>query len=420
MGPLKRTKAQDGISAGLVWIYFALSFTRPQDWVSSLSQVPMAKIAGVLAVLAFLLSFEQIRWPMPRNTFWLLLLMGQFLLTVPMSPVWPGGAFQKALDFGKIVALFMVIVSFVTTLKRMQQLIIIQCSSAAIFSAASLWNARLHTGRLESAFGNGYSSNPNDLALGLVTILPLSLALVFLSRGWPGKLVWTLATLLMMYAVFLTGSRGGFFSLIVAGGVLLWEFAIQGRRGYLLLVAGLAALLLWQSASGTLSARLRGTFDPSQESDSSYSSAQQREQLFWRSIEVTEEYPLFGVGPGNFQVLSGNWHVTHNAFTQMSSEGGLPALFLYLLFVESGFRNTRLTKWLSRGNRAPSLIARALRASLMGYLVGACFASVAYEYPYVLVAYTTALVWIVKKSDFGSREPAEISGVPEDLSIQPS
>jgi|SRR5579862_3386739 len=416
MVSVRRRTFQERIGPGLAVAFFVLSFTRPQDWISSLSRVPMARIAAVLAVLALLFSFRQIRWPLPRNATYLLLLMGQLFATVPMSPVWPGGAFQTSLEFGRVVALFIAIVSFVTTMKRLRRLILIQCSSVVAFSAVTVWNARLKTGRLASALGSDYSSNPNDLALGLVTVFPVCLALVFLSRSVLGKTVWALGVLLMMYAVFLTGSRGGFLSLVVASAVCLWEFAIRGHRRYILLLAALAAVILWQSASSTLIARLKGTFDPSEEIESAYSSAQQREALFWRSVEVTEEHPLFGVGPGNFPVLSGNWHVTHNAFTQMSSEGGLPALLLYLLFVWSGFRNVHITKRLARGRQEPTVMARALVAGLMGYLVGACFASSAYEYPYVLVAYTTALVWIVKRSVYRSKE-VESTEIPSEVPL---
>ena len=38
---------------------------------------------------------------------------------------------------------------------------------------------------------------------------------------------------------------------------------------------------------------------------------------------------------------------SHNTFTQFSSEGGLPALILYLLILWHGFTNTRKTKRLA-------------------------------------------------------------------------
>ena len=144
-------------------------------------------------------------------------------------------------------------------------------------------------------------------------------------------------------------ARGGFITLIVITAILLFEFAIRGHRRYLLVLTALAAVVLWRSSSGMLLARLEGTFDTKENVASAYGSAQQREQLFWRSVEVTKEHPLFGVGPGNFQVISGDWHVTHNSFTQMSSEGGVPALIFYLLILWTGFKNLRKTKQLRRG-----------------------------------------------------------------------
>jgi len=83
----------------------------------------------------------------------------------------------------------------------------------------------------------------------------------------------------------------------------------------------------------------------------------------------------------------------------MSSEGGILALVLYSLILWRGFRNLRATSGLIRSQRESRLLSHALRASLVGYIVGSLFASEAYQfYPYFLVAYTAALVGIKKKS----------------------
>ena len=52
------------------------------------------------------------------------------------------------------------------------------------------------------------------------------------------------------------------------------------------------------------------------------------------------EHPIFGVGPGIFTVgeadlaksegQAAQWHVSHNSYTQVSSEMGIPGLLLYL------------------------------------------------------------------------------------------
>jgi O-antigen ligase len=172
----------------------------------------------------------------------------------------------------------------------------------------------------------------------------------------------------------------------------------------------LAGLILWQFSSGLMAGRLKGTFNQQEDTAASYGSAEARQQLFWRSLEITKQHPLFGVGPGNFQEQSGSWHVTHNAFTEMSSEGGLPAFILYVLILWGGFKNLLGTKRLARGRTESSLLARALLASLAGYVAGSVFLSVAYAFfPYFLVAYTTALFGIAKRSAVHSKVRESVS-----------
>ena len=379
-------------------LFVFICCARPQDWIPGLSTVPLAKITGILALLALLFSLRHIRHRLPREIFLLVLLVGQLFLAAMMSPVWRGGPLQTTLDFAKVLIIVIVMTVAVNTMRRLRLLIVIQATSVAVVAASAVLKGRLLVGRLEGVLGGNYS-NPNDLALAIIISLPLCVALMLLSKSRLRRVAWALAILVMTYVVFLTGSRGGFIGLIVTAAVLLFEFAIRGRRRYLLALTALVAVILWQSSSGMLLARLEGTFDTKDNAASAYSSAQQREQLFWRSVEVTKEHPLFGIGPGNFEVISGDWRVTHNSFTQMSSEGGVPALIFYLLILWSGFTNSRKTKQWTQGREELGLLARALQASLAGFVVGSLFSSVAYQmFPYFLVAYTTALLLIAKKS----------------------
>ncbi len=379
-------------------LFIVVYCARPGDWIPWLSDVPLAIISGALTLLALMFSFRQFRHSLPREVVYLILLVGQLLLAAVLSSVWRGGAVKTTFDFSKVLIIVIAITVAVNTYKRLRLLIVVQAASVAMIAVVAIVKGRLLLGRLEGMLGGNYS-NPNDLALAIVISLPLCLALLFLTRNRVLKVAWALALLMMVYAVFLTGSRGGFLSLIVVAAVCLWEFAIRGRRYYLLVLAALAGVILWESAGGMLAGRLNGTFNSDEDVASAYGSAQARQELFWRSVEVTTEHPLFGVGPGNFQVVSGSWHVTHNSFTEMSSEGGVPALILYALILWSGFTNLRAAKRLARGQIESRLLARAFRASLAGFVVGSCFASVAYQFfPYFLVTYTTALLLIAKES----------------------
>jgi putative inorganic carbon (HCO3(-)) transporter len=398
-----RRKPLVGAYASLL-LFMAVYCARPEDWIPGLSILPLAKMAGVLALLALMFSLRQIRASLPREVIYQILLVGQLFLAAAMSPVWRGGAAQLTLEFAKCFLVVIIISLAVNTTERLRQLIFIQATSVAVIAAVAVWKGHFLGGRLEGTLQANYA-DPNDLALAIIISLPLCLALLLLCRKGLQKVAWVLAILVMLYTVFLTGSRGGFISLIVTAAVFLWEFAIRGRRRYLLAFALLAGVILWQFSSGMLIGRLKGTFHPNEDTVASYDSAESRQQLLWRSVEVTKAHPLFGVGPGNFQELSGSWHVTHNSFTQMSAEGGVPAFVLYVLILWCGFKNLRATKLLARRQAESHLLARALLASLAGYVVGSLFLSVGYAFfPYFLVAYTTALFGIASRSAAHSKE----------------
>lgn len=395
-GPIARRGRLVGVYGALL-VFIFIYCARPEDWISGLSSVPLAKIAGIFAVVAFVFSLRHVHQRFPQEIFYLGLLIGQMFLAAALSPVWKGGAFEITLDFAKVLILVVVLIVAVNTKDRLRLLLLIQAGSVAAIALVAVWKGRLLAGRLEGVL-NGVYTNPNEMALAIVISLPLCLALLFLTKSVIWKAAWALAILVMTYAVFLTGSRGGFISLCVAGAVCLWEFGIRGRRRYLISLTILLGMFLWYSSSGMLGARLKGTFDPQENIASAYGSSQQRQELFWRSIELTKEHPLFGVGPGNFQVISGSWHVTHNTFTEVSSEGGVPAFILFLLILGSGFKNLRAIKRLGAGQGESRLLGRALRASLTAFVVGAVFTSAAYQFfPYFLVAYTSALFRITTK-----------------------
>lgn len=392
-------------------LFILIYCARPEDWVPGLSKVPLGKITGILALLALIFSLRDVRWRSPREVTYLTLLTGQLFLAAALSPVWRGGAFQVTLDFAKVLIIIVVISVAVNTSKRLRLLIVTQAASVAVIAAVAIWKGHLAYGRLAGILGGNYS-NPNDMALAIVLSLPLCLALMFLAKTSLGKAAWALALPLMIYGVFRTGSRGGFLSLSVVAAVCLWEFAIRGRRRYLLVLAALLGIIIWQSSSGMLVERMKGTFNQKENTASAYDSSLERQQLLWRSIEITKEHPLFGIGPGNFQVVSGWWQPTHNSYTQMTSEGGLPAFILYLLILGWGFTSVRATKRLKRVPKESKLLARALQASLAGYIIGSSFCSAAYEFfPYILVAYSTALLRIAKKSAYSKGVEAESRGM---------
>jgi hypothetical protein len=149
-------------------LFMVVYCARPEDWIPGLFNVPLAKITGVLALVAFGLSLGHIRQRMPQEVIFVSLLIGYLFLTVPMSPVWIGGALATTFDFAKVGLIVLVMVVAVNTAKRLRRLLFIQAASVAMISAVTVWKGRMVGGRLEGLLGGNYS-NPNDLALAIVT-----------------------------------------------------------------------------------------------------------------------------------------------------------------------------------------------------------------------------------------------------------
>jgi O-antigen ligase len=406
------------LGAAYFWLllFFVVYCARPEDWVPFVGLVPLAKIAGIFCVLSFLASITKLS-RLPRETVYLVLLVIQLWLTVPLSPVWRGGAFFITLDFSKVLLIVLVMGAAVTTLERLRRLIFVQTASVVAIAAVTLVKGGSRLGRLEGAV-HGIYENSNELALILVLTLPFCIAFLLRTGSLWRKGIWAGAAGLLVYTTMLTGSRAGLLALLVCGVICVREFGIRGRRLALVMIAAGVGMALMLFAGATVKDRFDAMFSDethSEEAQAAYGSAVQRQELFWKALAVTAEHPLFGIGPGNFNSVSGTWHDQHNSYTQLSSEGGVPALILFVLLLWSALANLREANRLAPPDSEEALFAMALRGSLYGFVVAAFFACSAYQcFPYFLVAYTSALVFIVGREDDGTetseRVPQELDG----------
>jgi O-antigen ligase len=129
-------------------------------------------------------------------------------------------------------------------------------------------------------------------------------------------------------------------------------------------------------------------------------SLEARETLLKQSIQIALHHPLFGVGPGNFPVVTGEWRVAHNSYTELAAEAGFPAAFLFVLLLYSSSRKVNLIRKLPgyAADENIRLWTSALWASLVAYAIGSMFASTEYNlFPYFMVGYVCALYRIASK-----------------------
>lgn len=386
------------LSGAFFWLttFYLVYCVRPSELIPFLSVVPLAKISLVLTTLALFLSIgktsRQIS-DLPKEAYYLLLMIIFLFVSALLSPVWRGGAVSTVLDFSKMLVAWLMTFLLVTTVKRLRRIIFVQSASVAIISCVALVKGH-SVPRLQDVIGGLYS-NSNDFAFAIVLSLPFCLTFLLLAKNWLRKTAWVLGILGMMAALMLTASRGGFIDLIISGAVLLWQFGVKGKRTYLIAGAVFFSLALFFLAGHDLAVRWSGFFSAgnSTEQDSAHASFEGRRELNTKAYYAIARYPLFGLGAGDFEVSSGNWHEVHNAFLEIAVEGGIPVLILYLLFFSRGFVNVRALGRMQNLDQDTVLFVGALKSSLVGFVVGACFSPVAYQFfPYFAVCYTSVLL----------------------------
>jgi O-antigen ligase len=121
------------------------------------------------------------------------------------------------------------------------------------------------------------------------------------------------------------------------------------------------------------------------------------------------------VGLNNFHIVSNKELVNHNAYLQVFNEIGLPALCFYILFLSSVVAiAARIAKRYrrTRGYRQVWLMAVAIQASVIVYLIGSFFASVAYLwYVYYPAAFAVCLQQLLRKAEREAGHKGVQSGV---------
>jgi len=375
-------------------IFSFLYYFRPGDIIPGIASLHLAKITAFFAILALLLGANRLHSrKLPTEIKIILAMFVWLIITIPFAS-WRGGSFNVVFfEFARIVIVVVTLVLTVTRLVELRRLILMQAVGVSLMTiVAVIVNNRMQ-GRL-AGMGDGLLSNPNDLAMNIAMNWPLCLVFLLTAGGILKRSFWAVAMLVMIYALMATYSRAGFMALAVAILICLWDFGIRGRRAYLLGIAALGLAGMIVVAPGNYVKRLETLFGKFQEGDYDRGSAEARKELLEKSLAITATHPLFGIGPGNFPSYTGLWRVTHNTYSQLSSECGIPALLLFLLLLRRTFLNLF---YLRKMPRAPDkqemhLYASALSASFVAYLVGAFFSSSAYElFPYYMVMYTTLL-----------------------------
>jgi O-antigen ligase len=398
---LKATFLKHGhaFSYAALFLFTAILYARPAEFYPSALTASIALVVGIATLGFFIptqLSLEGNLTARPREVDLVLLFCLTGLLSVPFAINRQEGWVEFSGTFIRCIVIFVVIVNVVRTEARLKGLIFLAMAAGIWLSVEAINDYRLGLMTVEgyraAGRGTGIFGNTNDMALHLVTILPITVALMLGSKGAARKLIYGTCAALMIAAIVLSYSRGAFIGMLIVLLFIAWKLGRQRRLEIIFAVLGFASLIVLL-APDKYGSRLLSIFIPSLDAEGS---ADARRGELFRSIYVALRHPLLGIGMGNYQPeMSYKGLVTHNSYTQVAAEMGMVALACYVMLIVTPLKKlgqiARETFEARRHSRFYYL-ALGLQASLIAYLISSFFLSVAYVwYVYYLVAYAVCL-----------------------------
>ena len=407
----------------ILWLFTIAVYARPEDIIPQLAPLHLTFVLGCCAGIAYLVSlFSGMRVLWTAELGIVLALTAWFVLGLPFA-LWRGGSLQVLAGIWlKTLVIFFLLTQTLVTLERIRLLLwaiilseLVVTSFSIIESSKVIWVEGRMLGVNLGFLGW------NFLGIAAAITIPYISALFVARRSLANTALLLATAICMLWMLVLTASRSGLLCVVLSVGLsllLVLRTSFRGRLVGMFIAAvlfaalALAPKILWQ--------RMETVWDTSsaygdQVAASAEESKEDHIAVLERSIQYTLENPIFGLGLGNFQVASGTqirqpgaWIGTHNTFTQLSSEAGIPALAMFLALLTLGIRNMRrVSRMCSHSQQLElGLMARATLASLISFAFGAFFAHLGYEYYFFyLVAITVGVRHVARSTKL---EPAAV------------
>ncbi len=375
-------------------------YIAPQVYFPVLRPFRLAMVAALLASVSYLfnkLSTGQPLLKIDAETRLMLVLIFLAVLSIPFSR-WPGGSFQVLKDeYIKSIIIFFLLAHVLTSVPRTRKMlwyIIYFCSFISCIGIKNFVDGNFYAGGRISGAAAPITSNPNDLALTLVLMIPFALSFYLTNKGWR-KLYSGAYIIMSTFAIFCTFSRGGFIVLVVVYALFFYKMAKKTGPKAIFIAIVLTAVII-PLLPGGYTDRIHSIFDFSEDQTGS---ANAREASTLAALALVKESPLLGVGLGmNTLALNDRgffWTQVHNVYLQIGVELGIPAMVIFITLLWKLIHNMQMIQRnLSQleGDMEKVYLDQGMEISLIGFAVAAVFHPVAYHfYFYYLAGFAVAL-----------------------------
>ena len=349
-------------------------------------------------------SFVQRAFSPRAAKYWLAFVVWLFIC-VPFS-TWRGDSATYALTYLRTdLPILMFLAALPMTWKETRGILYTIAISGLVSVSFSRFFGTTYAGRTGLAFGT--MANPNDYAGQLIMVLPIVLFMVLRPmRIFPPlrfllQAAGVLAISYGSYLILASGSRGALLSILACLVFAFVKARTPVRLGLLVAVPLAAAALIAVLPSSTLERLHSFSTVAKNVEDGTAESAYMRKKLLMASLYDTMTHPLFGLGPGQFENFEGRTKThneggftgSHNSYTQISSETGIPGFLFYIGGTLSAFFLLQRT-WKSVAKlpqaKEISLACFLVSISLLGFCVAIFFLN--FGYYFYLPGYTGLII----------------------------
>jgi len=305
-----------------------------------------------------------------------------------------------------ILFLFFMIISLLNTREKLRKFVFFFILANAFLALLGLYNYFIEGKDIDNLSTGGFVGGQDDYAVVISAAIPFTFFLYQQQKLNKSKIFYALLTVLLVAAVILAFSRGGWVTLIGISALIIFFSTHKIRTAVLMLIVVIIVLNIlppeFADEFNTISTET-GT-------------ATQRFELWRGAFRMFLDHPIIGVGMMNFPGVYGrfympenpttfHWITVHSIYFQLIAEMGLLGVIFFISIVYWIIKdNLIIQKKLKSVDQIysfPYAISQGLTISILGYLLGSAFLSMLYYPPlYIIAALTVALRNIAEKEIF--------------------
>lgn len=384
LGRLWQQFKQESLAFKFICGYLFVEYFRPQTIYPALDILPWAQFF-LGGALMFTVMDKQARLAFSAVHFWMLMwvivIYSSFLVAFNVS--W---SLDKQIFFIQWVIVFFIISMLVTTRARFYLffMVFMICGFKIALGTTRIWVMRGFSFTTWGLAGpSGYFQNSGELAILMLTLLPISYYLWAAHRhSLPRfeKLFLTLSMICPFLTIIGSSSRGGQLAMLVQLGIMFHRQIFKPK------------IMVSVAIIGALGFAVLPDEQKERFSGIGTDKTSQQRILYWENgWEMIKDHPVLGVGYYNFIPYYNTYYsedivdrrksaeLPHNIFIQVGTDAGFLGLFVFVILI-----CLSLFKRLPDKDRYPIeySIMRGLRMGTLGFLIAGQFVTVTY-YPFL-------------------------------------